>query len=135
MTNIVALPVYTVTDYTREFARSAGGYNGDSPAMLRAMEAIRQNGIRRAREGHFERKAVIDEMKAEPAMFFNAIRPNLCTAEAIEASNRVIFGFRNLPTWRKESRLADVKRAQQMRVYARFFRKYGKRIWIKEQAA
>ncbi|ESZ60511.1 hypothetical protein NL532_24295 [Mesorhizobium sp. C120A] len=131
---VIAFPTYTITDYTREFARSAGGYRGDSPAMLHAMEAIRQHGIRRARDGHFERKAVIDEMKANPEMFFNAIRPNLCTAEAIEAANRVIFGFRNLPTWQRERRLADVQRAQKMRVYARFFRRFGKRLWIRSAA-
>ncbi len=130
--NVVRFPA--ITDATREFARTAGGYRGDSPAMLRAMEAMRQHGIRRAREAHFERKAIIDEMKDSPAMFFNAIRPNLCTAEAIQAANRVIFGFRNLPLWQRERRLADVKRAQQMRVYARFFRRYGKRLWIRSAA-
>lgn len=113
---------------------AACGYRGSSPALLGAYEAIRQQGIRRAREGHDERKAVIDEMKASPAMFFNAIRPNLSTAEAIEAANRVIFGFRNLPTWRKEYRLNDVKRAQQMRVQARFFRRFGKQLWIRKAA-
>lgn len=131
---MTVVPFPTITDYTREFARTAGGYRGDSPAMLHAMEAIRQQGIRRAREGHFERKAVIDEMKETPALFFHAIRPNLCSAEAIEAANRVIFGFRNLPTWQKERRLGDVKRAQQMRVYARFFRRFGKRLWVRSAA-
>lgn len=118
---------------TIRFAREAG-YGGNSPALLDAYEAIRQLGVRTARAGHFERKAVIDEMKDCPALFFHAIRPNLCSAEAIEAANRVIFGFRNLPKWRQEIRQNDVKRAKLMRVYARFFRRFGKRLWIMEAA-
>jgi hypothetical protein len=115
------------------FARQSG-YTGKSPAMLGAFEAIRAAGIREARAAHLERKAVIDEMKAEPGMFFNAIRPSLSTAEAIEDAQRVIFGWRNLPTWRQELRAGELRRAKQTLVVARFFRRYGLRIWARRAA-
>ena len=110
------------------------GYTGNSPALLGAYEAIRQAGIREARKAHYERKAIIDQMKAEPGMFFAAIRPSLSTSEAIEDAKRFIFGWRNLPTWRQELRTGDLLRAKQKRVIARFFRRYGKRLWIRRAA-
>lgn len=118
-----------VARFAREF-----GYTGQSHAMLDAFESIRQLGITQARNQHFERKRLVDEMKKAPAMFFAAIHPALCASEAIEDANRVIFGFRNLPTWRRENRQAQLVKAKHVRVLARYFRKYGKRLWIREAA-
>ena len=115
------------------FARS-GGYTGSSPAMLNAIEDIWRHGIREARAAHFERKRVIDEFKEHPSLFFSAIRPNLSTDEAIEAANCEIVNFRNLSTWRQELRLPSLRRAYLMRMQARFFRRFGRRIWIREAA-
>lgn len=119
---------------TAEFARQAG-YTGNSPAMLAAMEDIRQAGIREARAGHYERKRIIDEFKADPGMFFAAIRPSLTTSEAIEDANRIIFTFRNLPRWQQEMRLAQLRKAKRTRLVARYFRMHGKAIWAREIAA
>jgi hypothetical protein len=132
--NVTVLPTYTVGDYTREFARAAGGYTGESPAMLRAMEAVRQSGIRQARAAHFDRKRIIDEMKAKPGMFFNAIRPSLSTSEAIEDAQRFLVYYRNMETWRQENRAGDLLRAKEKMVLGRFFRRYGLRIWAREAA-
>lgn len=118
---------------TTAFAKSCG-YTGRSPALLGAFEAIRQAGIAEARAAHFDRKRIVDEMKAEPGMFFNAIRPSLSTAEAIEDAQRFIFGWRNLPTWRQELRAGELRRAKQTMVVARFFRRYGLRIWARRAA-
>jgi hypothetical protein len=111
------------------------GYTGNSPALLGAYEQIKQAGIRQARAAHFDRKRIVDEMKAEPAMFFAAIRPNLCTEEAIDTARRVIFRFRNLETWRQEMRVNELRRAKEMMVLARFFRRYGRRAWAIQVAA
>ncbi|TIO15586.1 MAG: hypothetical protein E5X86_19640 [Mesorhizobium sp.] len=122
------------------FTRSASsmareaGYTGNSPAMLNAFEQIRLAGIREARAGHYERKRVIEQYKAEPGMFFNAIRPSLTTSEAIEDANRVIFTFRNLPRWQQEARLGQLRKAKQTRLVARFFRRFGARIWARDAA-
>lgn len=119
-----------------QFARESG-YTGSSPAMLAAFEAIRQHGITEARAQHFERKALVDQYAREPGMFFAAIRPSLSTAEAIEDANRIIFGFRRLETWQqaKESRQRELVKAKLTRVIARFFRRYGRRIWINQEIA
>lgn len=127
-------PAYTITEYTRDFARSAGGYTGDSPAMLDAFEKMRRSGIRQARAGHFERLAIIEQFKANPAMYFAAIRPNLSTEETIEEARRVIFRFRSLPTWQQESRRPQLQKAVLAQVYARYFRRFGRRLWVREAA-
>lgn len=118
---------------TTAFAKSCG-YTGKSPALLGAYEQIKQAGIRQARAAHFDRKRIIDEMKAEPGMFFNAIRPSLSTAEAIEDAMRFIFGWRNMPTWRQELRAGELRRAKQTMLQARFFRRFGKSIWVRKAA-
>lgn len=118
---------------TRAFAAECG-YRGSSPAMLKAFEDIRQAGIREARKGHYDRKAVIDEFKRHPGAFFAAIRPSLTTDEAIEDANRIIFGFRRLPTWQQANRRKYVFEAKQLRLQARYFRRFGFRIW-QERAA
>lgn len=110
------------------------GYTGNSPAMLNAFEQIHQRGIREARAGHLERKRIVDQFKAAPGMFFATIRPSLSTAEAIEDANRVIFNFRNLPTWQQQARLGQVRKAKQTRVIARYFRRFGLRLWAQQAA-
>lgn len=104
--------------------------------MEAAFEAIRQSGIREARREHFKRKAKLNEFIAWPALYFAAIRPNLSTAEAIEAADRVIIDFRNLPTWQQNNpvRRERVVKAHLSKLYARFFRRYGERAWIRRAA-
>lgn len=117
-----------------QLAKSCG-YSGNSPAMLNAFEQIRLAGIREARAGHYERKRIIDGMKAEPRMFFNAISPAQSSLEAIEDANRIIFGFRNLPRWQQEMRLGQLRKAKQTRVISRYFRRFGKAVWLNKEAA
>ncbi|MER9429380.1 hypothetical protein [Mesorhizobium sp. M0408] len=110
-----------------QFAQACG-YAGDSPAMLAAFAAIRQDGIRTARQGHRQRKAAIDRMKPSRALFLAAIRP----AQSAEEAARFLSMFRNMPRWRQERRAADLARARQQRLFARFFRRYGHRLWALE---
>lgn len=121
------------TSFTDQFARKSG-YTGSIQTMLKAFEDIRQAGIREARKAHYDRKAVIDEFKRHPGMFFAAIRPSLSTDEAIEDATRIIIRFRNLPTWQQANRRKQVLKAKQVRVFARFFRRFGLRIWQKRAA-
>ena len=116
-----------------DFARACG-YTGDSPALLDAFEAIRRNGIDRARQDHLRRKAVIDELKHSEALFLAAIGPALSAQEAIEDAARFIAFWRNMPRWRQERRLPDLIRARQQRLVARFFRRHGHRLWALEAA-
>lgn len=118
---------------TQQFAR-ASGYTGSSPAMLDAFERIRLHGITESRAAHYERVKLVEKYKAEPGMFFAAIRPNLSTEEAIEDANRIIFRFRNLESWRQESRRGQLLQAKQTRCLARFFRRFGQRIWMERAA-
>lgn len=118
---------------TADFAR-ASGYSGDSPAMLEAFEAIRRNGVQHARRDHVRRKAVIDTLKQSEALFLAAIAPALSADEAIEDAVRFIAFWRNMPRWRQERRLADLARARQQRLAARFFRRYGHRLWARQAA-
>ncbi|MER8754582.1 hypothetical protein NKH69_02715 [Mesorhizobium sp. M0976] len=75
-----------------QFAQACG-YAGDSPAMLAAFAAIRQDGIRTARQGHRQRKAAIDRMKPSRALFLAAIRPAQSAEEAIEDAARFLSMF------------------------------------------
>jgi hypothetical protein len=113
---------------------AACGYTGDSPAMLAALTAIRQDGIHRARQGHDQRKAAIDRLKPSRTLFLAAIRPALSAEEAIEDAARFMTMFRNMPRWRQERRSADLARAKQQRLLARFFRRCGSRLWALEAA-
>ncbi len=118
----------------QEFAAAAGCRTND-PALLAIYDSIRRKGIREARDAHDDRYAMLKRYKANPYLFFGLIRPSLSTDEAIEESTRIIFRFRNLPTWQQEGRRAELAKAKQVRVFARFFRLYGKRIWLREVAA
>jgi hypothetical protein len=120
-------------EHTVAFAEKIGCAKA-SPAMLQAFEDIRQSGIRRARAAHFERVKIIQQYKAEPGMFFAAIKPNLSTEEMITDARHIRFTFRNLPTWQQETRRSQMQRAALMEIYARFFRRFGRRIWIEEAA-
>ncbi|CCV15128.1 hypothetical protein [Mesorhizobium sp. STM 4661] len=116
-----------------QFAQDCG-YVGDSPAMLAALAAIRLDGIARARQGHDQRKAVVDRVKQSEALFLAAICPALSAEEAIEDAARFIASYRNMPRWRQERRLQDLARAKQQRLLARFFRRYGQHLWAREAA-
>ncbi|WP_168992163.1 MULTISPECIES: hypothetical protein [Mesorhizobium] len=116
-----------------DFARSCG-YTGDSPALLEAFEAIRRNGIAHARQDHFRRKAVIDELKQSQTLFQAAIAPALSAQEAIEDAAHFIACWRNMPRWRQERRLPDLVRAKQQRLVARYFRRHDHRLWAREAA-
>ncbi|WP_436798485.1 hypothetical protein [Mesorhizobium ventifaucium] len=116
-----------------QFARDCG-YSGDSPAMLAAFAAIRLDGIGRARLGHDQRKALVDRLKLGEALFLAAIRPAQSAEEAIEDAARFIACYRNMPRWRQERRGADLARARQQRLLARFFRRYGHRLWARQAA-
>ncbi len=115
------------------FARACG-YNGDSPALIEAFEAIRQCGIRQARQEHDRRKAIIDQLKLGEDLFLAAIGPALSAEEAIEDATRFIAFWLAMPRWRQERRLPDLMRAKQQRLAARFFRRHGHRIWQREAA-
>jgi len=119
---------------TREFAREVG-YVGNSPALLKGYEAIRQAGIRESRKAHYERVAELAEFKASPAMFFAAVRPALSIDEAISDANRAIALYRRTPTYRRDALASRVVKAKLQRVYARFFRRFGERVWSMAEAA
>ncbi|TPM28250.1 hypothetical protein [Mesorhizobium sp. B2-3-4] len=116
-----------------DFARACG-YTGDSPALIEAFEAIRRNGIAQARLDHFRRKAVIDELKQSEQLFLAAIGPALSAHEAVEDAARFIAGWRAMPGWRQERRQRDLARSRQKLLIARFFRRYGHRLWVLEAA-
>lgn len=115
------------------FARACG-YNGDSPALLEAFEAIRQCGIRQARQEHDRRKAMVDQLKFGEDLFLAAIGPALSAEEAIEDATCFIAFWRNMPRWRQERRLPDLMKAKQQLLVARFFRRHGHRLWQREAA-
>ncbi|MBA3576158.1 MAG: hypothetical protein H0W39_00880 [Sphingomonas sp.] len=117
----------------RAFAASCGCPTND-PALLSIYEDIRQYGIREARAGHYERVKLVKKLKVHPSMFFAMIRPALSSDEAIEDAARFISCFRNLPRWQQESRLDRLAKAKQVLVMARFFRRYGLRIWARRAA-
>ncbi|TPL86255.1 hypothetical protein [Mesorhizobium sp. B2-3-12] len=116
-----------------DFARACG-YTGDSPVLLEAFDAIRRNGIAQARLDHFSRKAVVDDLKQSELLFLAAIGPALSAHEAVEEATRFIAGWRNMPRWRQERRLPDLARARRQLLMARFFRRYGHRLWALEAA-
>lgn len=118
----------------RSFAAECG-YRGNSPAMLKAFEDIRQSGIAAAREAHFERRKVIEAFKDSPGLFFATIRPSLTTCEAIEDAKRFLVRYRNMPTWQREGYFKQANEARRRIVFARFFRRFGSRVWPVERAA
>lgn len=119
---------------TQAFATRCGLGTVTSPAMLDALEAIRQSGIRAARLGHDERKRLVDECKEHPAIFFAMVRPSLSTDEAIEDGKRFLAMYRNMPTYRRQTRLNQANDARRKIVLARYFRRFGQRVWAMEAA-
>ncbi len=119
----------------RQFTAECGCPTSD-PALLSIYEDIRQAGIRHARAGHFQRVRLIEEYKAHHSMFLAMIRPSLSSDEAVEESARFISCFRNLPTWQQNNpvRQDRLTKAKQVRLVARFFRRYGLRIWARRAA-
>jgi hypothetical protein len=104
------------------------------PGHAGGLAAIRLDGIGKARQGHDQRKAVVDRLKHGEALFLAAIRPAQSAEEAIEDAARFIACYRNMPRWRQERRGADLARARQQRLLARFFRRYGHRLWSRQAA-
>lgn len=102
--------------------------------LAAAYEDIRQYGIREAREGHAKRFELVKRYSETPGMLYSRLWPSLGLSDAIEDATRYIFNFRNLSSWRQELRRGDLARQKENRVLCRYFRRFGKRIWLKEAA-
>lgn len=118
---------------TTSFAHACG-YAGNSPAMLKAFEAIRQNGIREARKAHFDRKLVTDAIKRDPGIISAMIHPAQSIDEALEDINHWLIAYRNAPTHRRQARQFEASKATSLRVNLRFFRRFAARIMVREAA-
>lgn len=118
---------------TRTFAAEAG-YHGDSPALLSAYEAIRQSAIRETRKAHRNLKNLVDQYKSSPEMFRASIWPSLSIDEAIEDARHVLANHKNMSTWMRQRCAGEARRAEKTILMARFFRRYGERVWIREAA-
>jgi len=126
--------------YTQQFAASCG-YIGNSPAMLQAFEDIRQSGIRAARKAHYERVTLVDGFVADPGSFWGYVNlfrvtPLLSTAEATEfwsneAENQRVL--REAGHWRYDA--GKHRAAAEREVVARYFRRFGARLWQREARA
>lgn len=126
--------------YTRQFAASCG-YLGDNPAMLDALEQIRQVGIRAARKAHYERVKLVDSFIDDPAAFWGYINlcrvtPLLTTDEAVEfwaneAENQRVL--RDTRHWRFDP--GKLRMAAERVVVARYFRRFGAHLWQRDGRA
>lgn len=124
---------------TEQFAASCG-YVGNSPAMLKAFEDIRQSGIRDARKAHYDRVKQVDSFVADPGSFWGYVNlfrvsPLLSTDEAIEfwtieAENQRVL--REAGHWRYDA--AKLRIAAERVVIARYFRRFGARLWQRAAA-
>lgn len=124
---------------TEQFAASCG-YVGKSPAMLKAFEDIRQSGIRYARKMHYDRVKLADGFVADPGSFWGYVNlfrvsPLLSTDEAIEfwtneAENQRVL--REAGHWRYDA--AKLRIAAERVVIARYFRRFGARLWQRAAA-
>lgn len=119
--------------HTIEFAKECG-YAGNSPAMLNALEAVRQQGIREARKAHFDRKLVTDAIKRDPGMISAIMRPAQSIDEALEDVGAFIVRYRNMPTWRRQNHAAAIRKAKALRVNLRYFRRFAAQIMAREAA-
>lgn len=119
--------------HTLQFAADCGCPN-PSPAQIDAFEAIRQQGIREARNAHMARRLVTDAVKREPGLMSAMISPAQSIDEALEDVNAVIVRYRNMPTWRQQHYASALRRAKANRIYFRFFRRFGAQIMAREAA-
>lgn len=103
--------------------------------LLAAYEDIRQYGIREARAQHAARYDLVKLYSENPSLLYSRLRPSLGLSDAIADANRYIFNFRNLTTWRQDARRGELARQKENRVLARYFRRHGKRIWLRERNA
>lgn len=129
-----------MTSYTEQFAASCG-YVGNSPAMLAAFEEIRQSGIRAARNAHFDRVKLVERLAKEPGSFWGYVNefrvtPLLSTDEAAEfwaneaEKQRVLWASGH---WRYDA--AKLRIAAERVVIARYFRRFGAKLWQREARA
>lgn len=119
--------------YAQDFAATVG-VKTQNPALLAMYDAIRKSGIKTAREAHDDRYKLVKRYSETPGLLYVRLRPSLGLSDAIEDANRYIFNFRNLPKWRQDSRVKDLAKHIENRLLARFFRRYGKRIWMRSAA-
>jgi len=119
--------------YAQDFAATVG-VKTQNPALLAMYDAIRKDGMRTAREAHAERYELVRRYAGTPRLLYVRLGPSLGLSEAIEDATRYIYNFRNLPKWRQDTRRKDLARHIENRVLARFFRRYGKRIWMRSAA-
>lgn len=119
--------------YAQELAASVG-VRTQNPELLRMYEAIRQAGIKTAREAHDERYKLVQRYSDNPGLLYVRLRPSLGLSDAIDDANKYIFNFRNLPRWRQDARRRELAKHTENRLLARFFRRYGKRIWMRSAA-
>jgi len=113
-----------------------------SPAMLKAFEDIRQYGIREARQHHFERKRLVDQFKANQVTlwgYLNLFRPQplLSMDEAIRHYKAIVTFQRKLaadPVLRFSARrdLGLHRMAAERVLVARYFRRFGQRVWKRD---
>lgn len=109
-------------------------YTGGSPATLAADAAISAKGIAEGRLLHFERKAEVDLFTAYPRLYFAAIHPCLSTDEAIEDAKAFARRFSTWPRWRQRERRRDLVETNKTILFARYFRRFGARVWSRAAA-
>jgi hypothetical protein len=119
--------------YAQDFAATVG-VKTQNPALLAMYDAIRKDGMRTAREAHDERYKLVKRYADNPGLLYVRLRPSLGLSDAIDDANRYVFNFRNLPRWRQDSRQKDYAKHIENRLLARFFRRFGKRIWMRSAA-
>lgn len=120
-------------ELTQAFAKECG-YAGSSPAMLKAFDVIRQQGIREARKAHFSRKQVTDAIKRDPDLISAMIHPAQSIDEALEDINHWLIAYRSAPTHRRQARRLEARKATALRVNLRFFRRFSAQIMVREAA-
>lgn len=102
--------------------------------LIAAYEDICHYGIREARAGHYKRYELVKRYSETPGLLYSRLWPSLGLTDAIEDATRYIVNFRNLSSWRQEGRRSELMRQKENRVLCRYFRRHGRRIWLKEAA-
>lgn len=119
-------------DLTKDFA-ARGGYRGNSPAMLAAIEDIRQAGIREARQMHMARLKKCRSLH-NPSLFAAAIHPADSVHEAMDDTVKAICAFKNLPTHQRDRQRRRFVALNEKLVTLRYSRRYGEAIWARRAA-